>query len=197
MRLSGELRLNGHEYTATLKQMAAYVMQDDLLNAHLTVEETLLYTAQLRLSPQSPEDLEQAVEKVISLLGLHRCRHRIIGDALNKGISGGERKRVCVAMEMLTQPLLLFLDEPTSGLDSVTALSLCLQLKALANSGACTIICTIHQPQSKIFDLFDKLSFFGVATWSTAALLEMQSAPMPKPVSRCPTPPTPPITFSM
>ena len=80
-------------------------------------------------------------------VGLSHVRDVIVGSPLNKGISGGERKRLCVAMELITRPLLLFLDEPTSGLDSVTALSLCSLLKRLARSKACTVVCTIHQPQ--------------------------------------------------
>ena len=74
-------------------------------------------------------------------------RHTIIGSPLQKGISGGERKRVCVAMELLTRPQLLFLDEPTSGLDSVSALSICTTLQYMASQGTCTVVCTIHQPQ--------------------------------------------------
>jgi ATP-binding cassette subfamily G (WHITE) protein 2 len=90
-------------------------------------------------------------------LGLLHCRNTIIGDELKRGVSGGERKRVCVAVELLLRPNVLFLDEPTSGLDSASALSLCQTLKELADSGSCTVICTIHQPQTKIFNLFDEL----------------------------------------
>jgi ATP-binding cassette subfamily G (WHITE) protein 2 len=97
------------------------------------------------------------VDDAIAKVGLNHCRKTIIGDPMRKGVSGGERKRVCVAMELLTHPRLLFLDEPTSGLDSVTALSLTRTLKQLADEGNCTVICTIHQPQTKIYELFDDL----------------------------------------
>ena len=90
-------------------------------------------------------------------MGLMHALGVIVGDPQNKGISGGERKRLCVAMELLTRPALLFLDEPTSGLDSVTALSLVRSLKRLSDGGHCTIVCTIHQPQAKIFHQFDRL----------------------------------------
>ncbi|KAI9091503.1 P-loop containing nucleoside triphosphate hydrolase protein [Phlyctochytrium arcticum] len=156
---SGTARLDGMDYSASdLKKVAGMVPQDDLLNGLLTCEETLYYTAELRLpSSMSKSDKALRVEKVLRQLGIYHVRHTIVGDQLNRGISGGERKRLCVAMELLTQPRLLFLDEPTSGLDSVTALLLCETLKKLAASGLCTVVCTIHQPQSRIFQLFDDL----------------------------------------
>ena len=158
-KCSGELRLNGQKYSMhDLKMHAGYVMQDDLLNGNLTVLETLRYTAELRL-PRSvaAEEREARVQAVMDQMGLTRVKDVIVGTPVKKGVSGGERKRLCVAMELLTRPLLLFLDEPTSGLDSVTALSLCRTLRDLANSRSCTVVCTIHQPQSKIFKLFQKL----------------------------------------
>jgi len=133
-------------------------MQDDVLNPNLTVEVTLSYTARLRLPPElTPEDIQDRVEDAMTKMGITHTRDTIVGSPMLKGISGGERKRLCVAMELLAQPKLLFLDEPTSGLDSVAALSLCKKLKTLSDSGDCTIVCTIHQPQAKIFALFDNL----------------------------------------
>ena len=129
-----------------------------MLNGRLTVEETLYYAAELRLpATMSTAEKKERINEVIHKLGLHECRNVIIGDHMTRGISGGQRKRVCVAMEFLTRPRLLFLDEPTSGLDSVTALSLCTLLRDIAHSGQCTVITTIHQPQSKIFAMFDDL----------------------------------------
>ncbi|MEW5315593.1 MAG: hypothetical protein WDW38_007010 [Sanguina aurantia] len=158
-RVTGEFRLNGQPYSiGDLKKIAGYVMQDDLLNGNLTCQETLSYTAQLRLPPSmEKEEKVMRVSRVLQQVGLEHARNTIVGSPMKKGISGGERKRLCVAMELLTQPLLLFLDEPTSGLDSVTALSLVTLLKRLADAKACTVVCTIHQPQSKIFKLFDHL----------------------------------------
>ncbi|GAB4814284.1 hypothetical protein N2152v2_001330 [Parachlorella kessleri] len=159
VQLEGKLRLNGQPYnTAELKQMSGYVMQDDLLNGHLTVEETLTYTARLRLDRAFTEaQRTQRIEEVIKECNLSKCRRTIVGSPLRKGISGGERKRLCVAMDLLTRPQLLFLDEPTSGLDSVTALSLCTTLRELTLTLSCTILCTLHQPSAKIFSLFDSL----------------------------------------
>lgn len=159
MKAVGVSSLNGAEYSrSTLKQVAGYVVQDDLLFGNLTVEETLMYAAKLRLPAEvSNEEKKQRVEEAMKKLGLTHCRNSIIGDELKRGVSGGERKRVCVAVELLMNPNVLMLDEPTSGLDSASALSLCQTLKGLASSGSCTVICTIHQPQTKIFNLFDEL----------------------------------------
>ncbi|CAM6115385.1 unnamed protein product [Calypogeia fissa] len=157
--VSGKIRLNGKEYTnADLKRMSGYVMQDDLLNPHLTVDEILWYTVKLKLEPTFTEaELAEKVNTVVKQMGLDHCRTTVIGSALRKGISGGERKRVAIGMELLTSPQLLFLDEPTSGLDSVTALSVCTLLRDIADERFCTVVCTIHQPQSKIFNLFQFL----------------------------------------
>ncbi|CAF1427831.1 unnamed protein product [Adineta steineri] len=159
----GEMRLNGAPYNnAELKRIAGYVMQDDLLNGSLTVEETLMYTAELRL-PRTFTNKQRRtrVEDVMIDMGLSHVRNVIIGTPMKKGISGGERKRLCVGMQLLNRPQLLFLDEPTSGLDSVTALDLLQTFHSLAHGKtqekAVTIVCSIHQPQSKIFNLFDSL----------------------------------------
>jgi len=159
MDISGSIRLNGREYDkSVLKSMSAYVMQDDVLHAELTVMETLKYAAELRLPPQltNVERLER-IEEVIELMGISHRKDVIVGDSRIKGISGGERKRLCIAVELLAKPKLLFLDEPTSGLDSSTALTVIDSLHELSNQGYCTVICTIHQPQQKIFNLFDNL----------------------------------------
>ena len=116
------------------------------------------FTAKLRLSDKvSPEERAERIQEVLDLVGISHVKQVIVGDTRKKGISGGERKRLCIAMELLNNPSLLFLDEPTSGLDSTTALSVCQALKRLSDLGVCTVVCTIHQPQSKIFDLFDNM----------------------------------------
>jgi ATP-binding cassette subfamily G (WHITE) protein 2 len=159
----GEMRLNGAPYdNAELKRIAGYVMQGDLLDGYLTVEETLMYTAKLRLPRTfTNKQRKERVHDVMTDLGIAHVHNVIVGTPLRKGISGGERKRVSVGMQLLNRPQLLFLDEPTSGLDSVTALDLLHTLHALAHGKsqekAVTIVCSIDQPQSKIFNLFDSL----------------------------------------
>ena len=117
MAMSGDLRLKGAPDTKhMLKNMSGYVQQDDLLHAHLTVGETLWYAAALRMNADYTSVERQArVNEVLNMMGVEYCAEVIVGDTRNKGISGGERKRVCVAIELLTSPKLMFLDEPTSG----------------------------------------------------------------------------------
>ena len=112
--------MNGRKYSkSALKAMSAYVMQDDLLHAELTVEETVLYQAKLRLLHSETKVEEQEVldrvEDVLVLMGIGHVRHVAIGDSVRKGVSGGERKRVCVAIELLSRPKLMFLDEVSIG----------------------------------------------------------------------------------
>jgi len=159
VKVEGEILINNEPVTpAMLKAVSGYVMQDDMLFASLSVEETLSYAASLRL-PNSftSKERQDRVEEVIKLLGLQNCRNTPIGGPIQRGISGGEKKRVCVAVELLNRPQLLFLDEPTSGLDSANALTLCSALKELTKSLKCTVVCTLHQPQTKIFSLFDQV----------------------------------------
>lgn len=159
MSVKGDMRINGREYTKhILKSMAGYVMQDDLLDGHFTVLETLQYTARLRMgSDTTAEERKTRINEVLRLLDILHVKDVYVGDTRRKGISGGERKRLCIAMELLPDPKLLFLDEPTSGLDSHNAMAVITILKKLADRNACTIVSTIHQPSSQVFGLFDSL----------------------------------------
>jgi ABC-type multidrug transport system ATPase subunit len=159
MSIEGSFQMNDQNYERhDLKKMSGYVMQDDLLFWHLTVEETIKYTAELRMDRKStPQEREQRGQYVMTLMGIMPRKDVIVGDTRRKGISGGERKRLCIAMELLTSPKLLFLDEPTSGLDSSTAHSVISIMQGLSSRGECTVITTIHQPQSKIYAMFDNL----------------------------------------
>ncbi|CAM8882093.1 unnamed protein product [Rhodiola kirilowii] len=172
-KFSGTITYNGQPFCNTMKRRIGFVTQDDVLYPHLTVTETLLYTALLRLPSQltRAEKVVQ-VEKVVAELGLQRCRNSVVGGPLFRGISGGERKRVSIGQEMLINPSVLFLDEPTSGLDSTTAQRIVATLKGLAR-GDRTVVTTIHQPSNRLFRMFDKVMvlcdgspvYFGNAGW--------------------------------
>lgn len=157
---NGVMEIDGHGYNRhTLKGVSGYVMQDDILFENLTVRETLLYAASLRLPRDMPgEQKRQRVDETIAQMQLDSCQDLLVGNPRMQGISGSERKRLCIAIELLMRPRLLFLDEPTTGLDSTAAYSLVSILRDLAHSGACSIVSTIHQPQAKIIDLFDDLT---------------------------------------
>lgn len=131
--------------------------QEDVLLGTLTVRETITYSAMLRLSSHITKDeLHETVENTISEMGLQDCADHLIGNWHLRGISGGEKKRLSIALEIITQPHLLFLDEPTSGLDSAAAFFVVQVLKNVARGGR-TIISSIHQPSSEVFTLFDDL----------------------------------------
>ncbi|CAA0832476.1 ABC transporter G family member 26 [Striga hermonthica] len=153
----GTVTYNDVSYSPALKRRIGFVTQDDVLFPQLTVEETLVFAAFLRLpSRMSYRQKYERVEMIVKELGLERCRHTRVGGGFVKGISGGERKRTSIGHEILVDPSLLLLDEPTSGLDSTSANRLLQILQALAQAGR-TIITTIHQPSSRMFHMFDKV----------------------------------------
>ncbi|KAK7380160.1 hypothetical protein VNO78_32626 [Psophocarpus tetragonolobus] len=154
--LSGTILLNGRKAKLSFGT-AAYVTQDDNLIGTLTVRETISYSARLRLPDNMPwADKRALVESTIVAMGLQDCADTVIGNWHLRGISGGEKRRVSIALEILMRPRLLFLDEPTSGLDSASAFFVTQTLRALARDGR-TVIASIHQPSSEVFELFDQL----------------------------------------
>lgn len=155
--LSGTITYNGKRFSNAIKRNTGFVTQDDVLYPHLTVTETLVFTALLRLPNNlTKEDKIMQAEAVITQLGLTKCKNSIIGGSFMRGVSGGERKRVSIGQEMLINPSLLFLDEPTSGLDSTTAQRIVSTVWEQAKGGR-TIVMTIHQPSSRLFYMFDKV----------------------------------------
>lgn len=156
-KISGSITYNGQPFSSSMKRKMGFVSQEDILYPHLTVLETLTYTAFLRLPENltKVQKLEQA-ELIIIELGLTRCRNSTVGGPLLRGISGGERKRVSIGQELLVNPSLLLLDEPTSGLDSTTAQRIVATARGLARGGR-TVITTIHQPSSRLYRMFDKV----------------------------------------
>eukprot|EP01038_Epipyxis_sp_PR26KG_P005371 gene5371-7449_t len=158
--ISGEVNVGGNIINpVSFRKNIAYVMQDDALMATATPREALRFSASMRLpSSVTKDQVEKVVNDILDRLGLTVCADVYIGGALIKGISGGQRKRTSVGIELITEPTLLFLDEPTTGLDSFSAFSLVSLLKEVAQLDT-TILCTIHQPSSEVFFLFDIVIF--------------------------------------
>ncbi|XP_032417811.1 broad substrate specificity ATP-binding cassette transporter ABCG2b isoform X1 [Xiphophorus hellerii] len=155
----GIVRVNGKAVTSELRLSSAYVVQDDILMGTLSVRENLLFSANLRLNPKhySSADKQERVNSILQDLGLVDCANTKIGTEFLRGVSGGERKRCSIGMELITSPSLLFLDEPTTGLDSNTANCIIGLLHKLSRRGK-TVIFSIHQPRYSIFKQFDYLT---------------------------------------
>ncbi|XP_067371594.1 ATP-binding cassette sub-family G member 8 isoform X2 [Channa argus] len=153
---SGQILINGKPNTRQLvRKSIAHVRQDDRLLPHLTVRETLIFVAKLRLPAHFTQvQRDQRVDDVIAELRLRQCAHTRVGNDYVRGVSGGERRRVSIAVQLLWNPGILILDEPTSGLDSFTAHNLVITLSRLAR-GNRLVLLSVHQPRSDIFQLFD------------------------------------------
>ncbi|KAK1429335.1 hypothetical protein QVD17_11543 [Tagetes erecta] len=160
--LKGTVTLNGEVLESKmLKVISAYVMQDDLLFPMLTVEETLMFSAEFRLPRTLSKSKKKArVQALIDQLGLRNCAKTVIGDEGHRGVSGGERRRVSIGIDIIHDPIVLFLDEPTSGLDSTSAFMVVKVLQRIAQSGS-IVIMSIHQPSYRIMSLLDKLIFLS------------------------------------
>uniref|UniRef100_A0A8B9R889 Broad substrate specificity ATP-binding cassette transporter ABCG2 n=1 Tax=Astyanax mexicanus TaxID=7994 RepID=A0A8B9R889_ASTMX len=156
--LSGEVLIDGAPQPPNFKCLSGYVVQDDVVMGTLTVRENLRFSAALRLSSSvRQKEKEARVNDLITELGLSKVADARVGTELIRGISGGERKRTNIGMELIIDPSVLFLDEPTTGLDASTANSVLHLLKRMANNGR-TIIMSIHQPRYSIYRLFDSLT---------------------------------------
>ncbi|GAA5829442.1 hypothetical protein JCM11251_005053 [Rhodosporidiobolus azoricus] len=157
--VEGEILVNGRKVPdAEYRRVVGFVDQEDTLMGTLTVFETVLYSALLRL----PKDMSFADKRMRTLetmheLGILGIRDSRVGESGQRSISGGEKRRVSIACELVTSPSILFLDEPTSGLDSYNAYNVVESLVQLAQTYKRTVVFTIHQPQSNIVALFDKL----------------------------------------
>ncbi|CAL4938834.1 unnamed protein product [Urochloa decumbens] len=160
--LHGSVTLNGESLDSNLlKVISAYVMQDDLLYPMLTVEETLMFAAEFRLPRSLPtKEKKKRVQALIDQLGLRNAANTIIGDEGHRGVSGGERRRVSIGVDIIHDPIVLFLDEPTSGLDSTSAFMVVKVLQRIAQSGS-VVVMSIHQPSYRILGLLDRLLFLS------------------------------------
>ena len=152
----GEMFFNGAiPSEKVIRSICSYVCQDDdALLPYLTVRENLHFAAGLRLPAHlSKDEKQQRAEYVLLKMGLRDCADNLIGSEIVKGISGGEKRRVTIAIQILTDPRILFLDEPTSGLDAFTASSIIEVLRGLAEEGR-TLVLTVHQSRSDLFQYF-------------------------------------------
>ncbi|GMN24927.1 hypothetical protein TIFTF001_000749 [Ficus carica] len=156
--MSGMILINGKaESIHSYKRIIGFVPQDDIVHGNLTVEENLWFSARCRLSADLPKpEKVLVVERVIECLGLQAVRDSLVGTVEKRGISGGQRKRVNVGLEMVMEPSLLILDEPTSGLDSSSSnlLLKALRREALEGVNVCMVV---HQPSYTLFRMFDDL----------------------------------------
>ncbi|GAB5570644.1 broad substrate specificity ATP-binding cassette transporter ABCG2 isoform X1 [Prionailurus iriomotensis] len=162
--LSGDVLINGAPRPANFKCNSGYVVQDDVVMGTLTVRENLQFSAALRLpTTMTTNEKNMRINRVIQELGLDKVADSKVGTQFIRGVSGGERKRTSIGMELITDPAILFLDEPTTGLDSSTANAVLLLLKreTLMSEQGRTIIFSIHQPRYSIFKLFDSLTLLA------------------------------------
>ncbi len=156
---NGSIHINGlniHEHKEELKGVIGYVPQEDLLIEELTVYENLFFNAKLCFSDSSVEKIQELVETAIKDFDLIEARDLVVGSPLNKILSGGQRKRLNIALELIREPSILFVDEPTSGLSSMDSEKVMVLLKRQTLKGKLVII-NIHQPSSDLYKLLDKL----------------------------------------
>lgn len=161
--ITGEVRLNGHlQEEASFRRCSGYVEQFDVQTPELTVRETILFSARLRLDTRNDPILKDKsnvikfVDQVIDMMELGNLENLLVGDDESGGLSFEQRKRLSIAVELAASPSVIFLDEPTSGLDSRAALIVVKSLKKIASTGR-TVCATIHQPSSAVFEMFDDL----------------------------------------
>jgi ABC-type multidrug transport system ATPase subunit/Ca2+-binding EF-hand superfamily protein len=162
--VQGDVMINGQKASVEdFSDSIGFVPQDDIVFAELTVRENLMYSGRFRLPRGTPlYEIEDLADTVLANLGLSRKANSIVGDVTRRGVSGGEKKRVNIGLELMAKPSALFLDEPTSGLDASSALIVMMSLQQLVQKQGVTICSVIHQPRKFIFELFDSLLLLGV-----------------------------------
>ena len=153
----GNVCLNGHPLSdPECKQLIGFVPQDDLLIEELTVFQNLWYTARLCFANLTKKEIEDRVNTILEDLDLSKIRDLAVGSPIRKTISGGQRKRLNIALELIREPAILYLDEPTSGLSSTDSEKVIMLLKEQTHRGRLVVV-NIHQPSSEIYKLFDRL----------------------------------------
>ena len=162
--VTGETIVNGTPMDIDdVRHCIGFVPQDDIVYAELTVRENFVYAGKFQLPKGTSQvEIEELADVTLANLGLSRVANSLVGDVRRRGVSGGEKKRVNIGLELMGKPACLFLDEPTSGLDASSALLVMSSLKRLVDVQGVTIVSVIHQPRKFIFDLFDSLILLGV-----------------------------------
>ncbi|KAF0693436.1 Aste57867_15609 [Aphanomyces stellatus] len=153
--VTGTISINGAPRDAkSFRLLASYVSQEDSLLGSFTVLETLRFAARLSVPASvGAIEREERVQAAMNDMGLRSCEHTVVGDLFRKGISGGQKRRLSIAIELLSKPTILLLDEPTSGLDASSTYSVMSYIQKLCEHGH-TVVCTIHQPSSKVYNMF-------------------------------------------
>ncbi|KAI9595508.1 hypothetical protein BDF19DRAFT_422395 [Syncephalis fuscata] len=162
-RTSGRVKINGiDEPLNNYSKLIGFVPQEDTMLRELTVRDILMHSAMMRLPQKLPQRAKKKkVLETIKYLELGHVMDSIIGDEATRGISGGQRKRVNIGMELVANPSVLFLDEPTSGLDSATSYEVCSLLRNIAHRQRLTVAAVIHSPSPQAFNQFDDLLVLG------------------------------------
>ncbi|GFO10245.1 ATP-binding cassette sub-family g member 5 [Plakobranchus ocellatus] len=177
-QVDGVVSYKHEQCTRTMmRQKASYVLQADRLLSTLTVRETLTYMALMKLpGNMTAKEIDKKVQTVIEDMGLRQVSDNRIGGTMIRGVSGGEKRRITIGVQLLKDPEILLLDEPTSGLDSFTARHLVSTLASLAHKGDKLVLLSIHQPRSEIFNMFDRI---GILTTGQLAYLGPPSLMVP------------------
>jgi len=164
--VGGEIYVNGEKrHLATISHVVGFVPQEDVMHRDLTVRENLRFYLRLKGDPSlTREQRRSFLNEIIDILGLGHVQHSLIGDELRRGVSGGQRKRVNISIELISSPLLLFLDEPTSGLDATTSQALIDSLEKLTNLGL-TVAMVIHQPRIELLNKIENLILLQRGGW--------------------------------
>jgi len=162
-RTTGVVKINEKKDSLkNYKKLIGFVPQEDIMLRELTVKDILMHSAKMRLpSSWDNERIKEKVLEVVHFLELDHVMNNVIGNEEERGISGGQRKRVNIGMELVADPNILFLDEPTSGLDSSTSFEVCSLLNEIAKKQNMTIVAVIHSPSSQAFYQFDDLLLLG------------------------------------
>ncbi|ORY29492.1 P-loop containing nucleoside triphosphate hydrolase protein [Rhizoclosmatium globosum] len=157
--LHGQVLLNGTE--RPMKKYSSYVTQDDSLIGCFTVRETIRYAVEMGQPTTSKKVRDEKVHELLTQFGLMKCADSPVGDLIISGISGGEKRRLSIAVQLVKEPKIIFLDEPTTGLDSAASFRVMESIRDMARRRNCTVVCSIHQPSPSTYALFDQVLFLA------------------------------------